>query len=66
MSAIKDEFTQGVCNKTAASFQKLAALRGISSSIEFKDGKYYANGQDCGTSVHGLYEWLNTQPGVKP
>lgn len=55
-----------VCHNTAAEFSKLAGLRGITNTIEWKDGVYYANGENCGPSVHGLYEWLNRQPGVKP
>lgn len=61
-----DDYQKGIMRTTANSFQKLAALRGISSTIEVSaDGKYVANGTDCGTSVHGLLEWLNKQPGVK-
>lgn len=52
--------------KTANSFQTLAALRGITSHITVENGQYHANGENCGVSVHGLYDWLNKQPGVKP
>lgn len=74
-----DLFTLQLGNQTAASFQKLASLRGIGSSIVFKLGRYFAarvdvidgeirqsDAQDCGPSVHDLYDWLNKQPGVKP
>ena len=63
-----DAFQAAVAQDTAVKFQKLAALRGVSSSIYFDAEKmtYFANGEDCGTSVHGLYDWLNRQPGVKP
>lgn len=62
-----DEHALAAMRRTAESFQKLAAIRGVSSIVEVsQDGRYVANGTDCGTSVHGLYEWLNKQPGVKP
>ena len=63
-----DTFQAGLAQQTAAPFQKLAALRGVSSSIEFNTDtmRYVANGTDCGPSVHGLYDWLNKQPGVLP
>jgi len=53
-------------HRTAREFSRLAGLRGISSLIEWKEGQYWANGIPCGTSVHGLYAWLNKQPGVLP
>lgn len=61
-----DRFTEAQMQQTAAKFQKLAALRGVSSSIEVVRGRYHANGEDCGQSVHGLFEWLDRQPGVLP
>jgi hypothetical protein len=63
-----DGYALAQTNVTARSFQKLAALRGISSTIEVDPdtGHYIANGTDCGLSVHGLYDWLNSQPGVLP
>ncbi len=62
-----DKFAANQMTKTAQKFQELAALRGISSSIIVKeDGNYYANDICCGSSVHGLYDWLNKQPGVRP
>jgi hypothetical protein len=62
-----DTFTIEVMRKSAEAFQKLAALRGISCSVDItEDGRYVANGHDCGTSVHGLQDWLNKQPGVQP
>lgn len=64
---MKDNFQLAMMNQTANSFMKLAGLRGISSAIEVNEnGQYIANGENCGTSVHGLYDWLNKQPGVKP
>jgi hypothetical protein len=65
---LPDDYQLGIMDKTAVSFQKLAALRGISSSISVdrKTGHYVANGQDCGPSTFGLQDWLNAQPGVKP
>lgn len=64
---LADPFVVSVMRRTAESFQKLASLRGISSSIDVTaDSRYVANGIDCGTSVHGLYEWLEKQPGVQP
>ena len=62
----KDAHTNAAMEKTAASFMKLAGLRGVSSHVEVRDFRYVANGVDCGCSVHGLYDWLNKQPGVKP
>ncbi len=63
-----DKHTLGMMTQTATSFQKLAALRGVQCTVDAsKDGKYLVNGTvDCGTSVHGLYDWLNKQPGVLP
>lgn len=62
-----DEFQLSVMRKTAEAFMKLAAVRGVSCCVEVsEDGKYFANGHDCGSSVHGLYDWLDNQPGVRP
>lgn len=61
-----DPYANGQCNRTAESFQKLAALRNVSSRIEWNGVEYVANGEPCGASVHGLYDWLNRQPGVLP
>lgn len=63
-----DTFQATIAQDTAVKFQKLAALRGISSDVQFDPEKmrYFANGEDCGPSVHGLYDWLNRQPGVLP
>jgi hypothetical protein len=64
---MQDPYTHAQMSRTAAAFQKLAALRGISSSVTVSGrNTYVANGEDCGTSVHGLYDWLNRQPGVRP
>jgi len=62
-----DDFTRGMMNKTSQSLAKLAGLRGVSLEIEVSsNGTYVCNGTDCGPSVHGVYEWLNAQPNVKP
>lgn len=64
-----DEYALGMMNRTAASFAKLAGLRGISCTIGVETSPtlhYTANGEDCGPSVHGLYAWLDRQPGVQP
>lgn len=63
-----DRHALAMMSQTAASFRKLAALRGVPCTIDVsKDGKYLVNGTiDCGTSVHGLYDWLNKQPNVLP
>ena len=61
-----DRHTEAMMSDTAASFQKLAAMRGIPATVEVRSGQYLANGTACGTSVHGLYDWLNRQPGVRP
>jgi hypothetical protein len=40
----------------------LARLRGlVGVTIEWRDGQYHANGEACGRSVHGVYEWLDRQ-----
>jgi hypothetical protein len=59
---------QPVMHNTAATFQRLAQLRGVIATIEWDEGAqvYRANGVSCSTSVHGLYDWLNRQPGVRP
>ncbi len=61
-----DTFTINLMQNTAEKFQTLAALRGITSTIEVVAGEYVANGENCGPSVHGLNDWLNRQPGVRP
>ena len=64
-----DPYHLGLMNRTAERFAHLASLRGISCVIGVgtKPALHYtANGQDCGPSVHGLYAWLNAQPGVLP
>ncbi len=63
---MSDKFTDAVCSKTAANLTVLLGLRGLSGSIVWDNGKYVANGTPCGPSVHGVYEWMNKQPGVKP
>ena len=65
---IPDDYQQAIMRKTAVTFQKLAALRGVAStiSVNAETGHYEANGIDCGTTTFGLSDWLNAQPGVKP
>ena len=57
-----------ICSETAKKFSKLAGLRGISNTVEWKgeENSYYCNGVKCGVSILGCYEWLEKQPGVKP
>lgn len=64
--ASNDPFTDSVCSRTAANLTKLLGLRGLSGSIEWKDGQYWANGSPCGPSVHGVNDWMDKQPGVIP
>lgn len=68
-----DAYQQSIMRRTAESFQKLAALRGVGSTITVNPntGHYEATNQagamtDCGTTTFGLQDWLNAQPGVKP
>jgi len=63
---VQDPYANGVCTVTAQSFAKLARLRGVPAEIKWDGERYIANGEPCGPSVHGLYEWLERQPGVKP
>ena len=67
-----------VGQSTATSMQRLAALRGVSSLIEWRDSEnsYFASlvlpdgslsePTRCGQSIKGVEDWLNRQPGVKP
>lgn len=53
---------------TAAGLTKLARLRGLKNAqVIWDDEKrqYIANGEPCGRSVHGVYEWLEKQ-GARP
>ena len=55
----------------AQRFQRLAALRNVPCDVEMRDGGYVVTTPagdvtDCGCSVHGLYAWLERQPGVYP
>jgi hypothetical protein len=61
--AAADPTTLSMMEETAAKFQKLASLRGVGATITVNRecGTYVANDVDCGTSVHGLYEWLDQQ-----
>lgn len=51
---------------TSAKLTTLCALRGVSAIVTWDGAQYLANGTPCGRSVHGVYAWLNVQPGVKP
>jgi hypothetical protein len=57
---VADEFQRALMSRTAEKFQTLAALRGLSGLLVevTPEGRYLANGIDCGTSVHSLYQWL--------
>lgn len=63
-----DDYQMNIMESTAKSFQKLAAIRGVSSTITVNrtTGHYEANGVDCGCSAFGLQDWLEAQPGLKP
>ncbi len=72
-----DAYQMSIMDKTAVSYQKLAALRGVGSTIRVNHdtGNYEAAPSqgpnagvftDCGTTTFGLQDWLNAQPGVKP
>jgi len=70
---LPDDYQLNIMERTAASFQKLAALRGISSSITVnrETGNYEATNAkgektECSGTTFGLTDWLNAQPGVKP
>lgn len=65
-----DKHAVAMMEKTAESFQKLAALQGVpcevSVEISFDDRPFYVaetGGEKtaCGESVHGLYDWLNAR-----
>lgn len=61
-----DPHADSMCSRTAQSLVKLLGLRGLSGVVEWKEGQYWANGEPCGSSVHGVYDWMNKQPGVLP
>lgn len=61
-----DPFVDATCSQTAAKLTVLLGLRGLSGSVVWENGQYVANGTPCGPSVHGVQEWINCQPGVKP
>ena len=64
--ANSDPFVNTVCAETARKLVTLARLRGVEASIVWDGARYVANGDPCGPSVHGVYEWLERQPGVRP
>jgi hypothetical protein len=51
---------------TAIKMSTLCRLRGVDATIVWDGAQYLANGEPCGTSIHGVYDWLNRQPGVRP
>jgi hypothetical protein len=53
---------------TAKSLTKLCKLRGVEATVTYdeKQKQYIAGETSCGPSVHGVYEWLEKQHGVKP
>jgi len=68
-----DEYQMSIMARTAESFQKLAALRGVRASITVnrETGNYEAVNEkgektECGVTTFRLTDWLNAQPGVKP
>lgn len=61
-----DPHVDAQCSRTAESLTKLLGYRGLSGSVEWRDGQYWANGVPCGCSVHGVQDWINKQPGVVP
>jgi hypothetical protein len=50
-----------ICHSTAANAEKLASLRGIPAKIVWNGTQYTANGDPCGPSIHGVYDWLAKQ-----
>lgn len=56
-----DSYANGICSRTAANFETLARLRGVTAQVTWDGSQYVANGEACGPSVHGLYEWLEKQ-----
>ena len=52
--------------RTAEKLSLLATLRGVTVVVEWDGAQYTANGEACGPSAHGVTEWLERQPGVKP
>jgi hypothetical protein len=61
-----DAYADAQCSATAEKLTILMGYRGLSGSVEWLNGQYVANGTPCGCSVHGVYDWMNRQPGVKP
>lgn len=61
---ITDQWADAMCSRTAANLTKLMGMRGLTGSVEWKDGQYWANGEPCGSSVHGVNKWMDKQPGV--
>jgi len=59
---------EAIEHKTAASFQRLAAMRGVNCLVAWseRERQYVVDGERMGRSIHTLYTWLEKQPGVKP
>lgn len=57
-----DPEANAMCVETARKLVKLAALRRIEAAILWNGREYVCNGEFCGPSVHGVYEWLDKQP----
>jgi hypothetical protein len=55
-------------HNTAKSLTTLCKLRGVDAVVVYNEEKkqYIAGETPCGSSVHGVYEWLEKQHGVKP
>lgn len=49
---------EGIEKRTAAKLTQLCALRGIAARVTWDGTRYLANGEPCGPSVHGVYEWM--------
>jgi len=57
-----DPYADAMCHETARKLVKLACLRRIECAILWNGKEYVCNGDPCGPSVHGVYEWLDKQP----
>lgn len=65
---MKTHYIDDIPIRTAASFMRLAAVRGIKCECKWdrEANAFVVNGHNAGPSVHGLCEWLDKQPGVLP
>lgn len=57
-----DPYADAMCHETARQLVNLACLRRIECAILWNGKEYVCNGDPCGPSVHGVYEWLDKQP----